>query len=260
MKNRTTTVSGVPVMKHVINAIVMGLVPIIPAMTGCTAKSERYVVDCWGSMQEALREGRTEGHVGLTRFDGANGMIAVGALEGLSGEVLVVDGDIWQSRVDEHGAAITTQGATSDDRATMLTAARIDRWREIPIDKDVSASSAEKFLVQAARDAGFDLQHPVPFMVSGTMLNLELHVVAGACPMATSHGRTDTKLRPPFQKSWVRSSAKLAGFLAERHEGTLTHHGSRMHAHVLVDQTPPVMGHIDSVGFAAGSILYFPNR
>ncbi len=247
------------VKTHAACLIAVGAIS-LPAVCGCQSKSKSYEIERWGSMHEALREGRTGGRVGLARFDGARDTIAVGALEGLSGEILVIEGDVWLSRVDDNGAAMTTRGASTDDHATMLTAGRVARWRAIPIESDVLPTGVEEFLVDSARAAGFDPQCPIPFKVVGKLLDLELHVVAGACPMAASHGRTESAMRPPFRKSWERANAKLVGFLAEGLEGTLTHHGSRMHAHALVEVDEPVMGHVDRVGIASGGILYLPGR
>ncbi len=258
MHNRITSKFGLSSSCRTSFPLVAGSLLLVSAMMGCTAHSNRIAVQRWGAMRETLRDGRTEGRVRLTDFEGVDGAMAVGALEGLSGEVLILDGDVWLSRVNDLGVAKTTRGALQHERATLLTAACVTQWQEIPIDKDVPASAIENFLVDAARDAGFDPKDPVPFMVTGTLMDLELHVIAGACPLAASQGQAERTLRQPFRKSFATSSSKLVGFLVEGQEGVLTHHGSKMHTHALVGIDPPIMGHVDRVGIATGCVLYLP--
>ncbi len=256
MHHRATFLHSDSPIARVIFPLIAGAVMLASTTLGCASQS----VQRWGSMREVLHEGRTEGRVQLADFNGVDDMVAVGALEGLSGEVVIVDGDVWLSRVNDLGQANTTRGAARNDRATLLTAAHVTQWREILIDHDVPASEVETFLIDAARVAGFNPKKTVPFMVTGALVDIKLHIIAGVCPLAASHGRAKTTLRQPLRKSWETSSARLVGFLTENQEGVMTHHGSIMHTHVLVDIDPPVMGHLDRVGFTNGCVLYFPKR
>ncbi len=52
-----------------------------------------------GSMREVMRDGQTEGRVLLSEAAEESGAIAVGALEWLGGEVTIVEGEAWVSRV-----------------------------------------------------------------------------------------------------------------------------------------------------------------
>jgi hypothetical protein len=51
----------------------------------------------------------------------------------------------------------------------------------------------------------------------------------------------------------------VLGFFAKDQEGVMTHHGSNIHIHGLLDKNGGVAtGHLDSVTMNKGAKLYFP--
>ncbi len=207
----------------------------------------------WGAMREVLAKGKTEGRVRLRDFAGSKGVYAIGALAGLNGEVTILDGEVWVSRVRESRADCRLLEA-NDTQATLLVMARVSRWTEHPITEDVSAENMEAFIKGVAEEAGLDVSRPFPFLVEGPFAKLDAHIANGMCPMRADPNSDQAPIR--FHLDAVRGT--LVGLHALGQEGVLTHHGSKTHVHVVIGGDQPQMGHVESIELMAGSVLKLP--
>ncbi len=209
----------------------------------------------WGTLQEALRDGQVEGRVRVG--DAAHeGIFAVGALEGLRGEVTIVNGEIWISEGAAEQAA-TTRGFVSDEQATVLFAAEVEHWQDFPVAGDVDPSVFDAFLAEQAKLAGIDATHPFPFIVEGKLRHLKLHVIAGQCPMRSRMLNEDPKF-PPYEWQAEATDGRLVGIYATDSGGVVCHAGSDTHVHAIIENDMELTGHVESVGLAAGSTLRLP--
>jgi hypothetical protein len=209
----------------------------------------------WGTIREVLRFERTQGRVTLDDIT-SESAVGLGALAGLHGEVLVVDGEAWVSRVDGD-ARPDARLATADEEATFLVLAEVPLWKDIPVGQDIPPADVERFLRKAAEFAGLDWSRPFPFVVRGTVLSAEMHVLNGKCPFANPDLPPESA---PFRASFGTTPATLVGFYGEGVEAVITHHGSRVHVHGRLGGERPIVGHMDSFGVAAGSVLQLPMR
>ena len=75
------------------------------------------------------------------------------------------------------------RGQASDAMATVLFTAQVAEWQEVSVDAAVDPSELEAFLADQARSAGIDPTRPFPFVLSGNLEYLRLHVIGGECPM-----------------------------------------------------------------------------
>jgi hypothetical protein len=209
----------------------------------------------WGTVREVLRFERTQGRVTLTDV-AAPSAVGLGALAGLHGEVLVVDGEAWVSRVDGD-ARPDARLAEEDEEATFLVISEVPQWTVVRVRQDVAPDDLERFLREAAEFAGLDWSRPFPFIVRGTVFSAELHVLNGKCPVAFPDLPPEQQ---PFRASFGRTPGTLVGFYGEGVEAILTHHGSRVHIHGRLGGDRPIVGHLDAVGIAAGAVLQLPKR
>lgn len=212
-------------------------------------------VQGWGTLREALRDGRTQGRVAVADV-ARPGVYAVGALEGLRGEVTIVDGDVWMTEGGAERVA-TSHGHPGSARATVLFAADVTAWRDVPVDEDVEPDELDAFVVAAARAAGLDPSQPFPFLVEGGLRHLELHVVAGECPIrARALDREMTA--PPYELRADAADGRLVGIHAPDSAGIVCHLGSESHVHAVLPADGGLTGHVEAVGLAAGSVLKLP--
>jgi alpha-acetolactate decarboxylase len=235
----------------------LGLALMVVGALGGACTPTRWDGDTrhWGAIREVLRFERTQGRVQLadvtTPFT-----VGLGALAGLKGEVLVVDGEVWVSRADGD-ARPEALLANEDEEATLLVLAEVPRWIEIPVEEDVFPPDLEHYVRTAAESAGLDWSRPFPFVVRGTFLFAELHVLNGKCPFAHDDLPAEQQ---PFRASFGSTPGIVVGFYGEGMEGLLMHAGSKVHVHGLLGGQRPIVGHLDEVGLAAGSVLQLPLR
>jgi len=83
-----------------------------------------------------------------------------------------------------------------------------------------------------------DPKTPIPVRVRGKVTRLQVHVIAGACPIATPDGPS------PWRYDGPADNVKLVGFYVEGAAGKWTHHTHQSHLHAVSDQA---MGHLDGV-------------
>lgn len=215
-------------------------------LVGCTA-SPTPVVRTWGSMRQALKLGQSEARVIPTEVVGPH-TIGVGALAELAGEVTVVDGRVRvaEGLAEEPGCS---RAATSADAATLLVLADVDTWIEFELPACADRSTLEAVALQHLRELGRDPSNPTPLRVHGQATALDLHVIAGSCPVATPAGQA------PWRHHAVDVEVELVGILAVGHAGHLTHHTSITHLHAVLGETS---GHLDGIALAPGARLSLP--
>jgi alpha-acetolactate decarboxylase len=221
------------------------------ALAGCAAAPG--TVRTYGTLREALRDGATQARVDVAEIAGPT-LCAVGAAAGLDGEITALDGACWISRV--RGGAVQTE-RSHQAAATVLFAAEVARWTSVAVEADVHPAALEAFVGECARAAGLDPNAPFPFAVEGELLAMDVHVLAGQCPIrARMLGLPVTS--PPWRARFDRVRGRLVGIHARDAAGVITHHGSATHVHAVVEGDSAFTGHCDAVGIAAGATLRLP--
>lgn len=212
------------------------------------APAELVVV---GGMRDVMRDGHTEARTSLQAFT-APGSFGVGALAGLEGEILIDDGQVLVARSTE-----AVVPAADTDQATLLVVARVPSFTTVILREAVDMFGLEQALAAAVPGADAADAEPLPLVIEGEVEELDLHVVRGYCP----HGVPKAGAQPP--ERWSVASGEVArvrlvGLFAVGREGLLTHHGTALHVHALVDGSPRVMGHVDALRLRAGARLLLP--
>jgi hypothetical protein len=198
--------------------------------------------------------GNTQPRVALSDVVSKPGAIAVGALAGLGGEITIIYGDVWVARSMAGDAVVTGPAVHRGDRATLLTVAHVSRWVDVPLPNGASSDELDAVIANAARSAGVDTTKPFPFIIEGNLLHVEAHVIAGSCPIANPNGEQPWRLSRP-----ASAPGLLVGFYAEGAEGVMTHHGSPLHAHVVMERNgTTITAHADSVVVGPGAAMRVP--
>lgn len=183
--------------------------------------------------------------------------IAIGAMEGLAGEVTIYDGNVWVATPSGETIVVTGPLPRTDANATLLTLAYVNAWTETPITEQAEGAALEALIKRAATAQGLDTSKPFPFAIKGNLQTLDLHVINGYCPHATDPA---TQSAQPWQwSSETPSEVVIVGFYAENAAGLMTHHGTNVHAHAILDvDGTTITGHIDHVIVEPGMTLRLP--
>jgi alpha-acetolactate decarboxylase len=207
----------------------------------------------WGTMREVLREGKTRARVNLSHV-ARKGTWGVGALASLEGEITIIDGKASLAVVKD--GKHTHRKLSKKDVATLLVLAEVERWDEQPLVEARTLKDLERVLESAiARSAFRSGKQPVPIRIEGRLDDLAIHVIQGACPVASPDGPA------PWRWHGRTDHGTLVGIYCEGSEGKLTHHSSRMHLHAVfkTESGQTLSGHVDDVALGEGVRLYLPS-
>lgn len=207
-------------------------------------------VATYGTLHEVLGQGQTQGRVVLAEASTSPGTVGIGALEGLSGEVVVFEGEVYTGRVESE-EVVSTRG-DSRDQAAFLAVADVPAWEELHLARTLGWEQLEPFLKEFSDQNQLSESDAFPFVIEGQLLSLKSHVINGSCPIAHPDGPA------PARQAAQKATGRLVGFYSKLPPGTLTHHGSRLHVHVVLAGGEPLVAHVDEVTVTAGSRLLVP--
>lgn len=204
-------------------------------------------VTVYGALREMIHDGRIEGRVELASVV-RSGTYGVGALEGMRGEITLVDGAAWLA-VGERDGGKARQGVVGE-RAALLVASNVSAWRDVAIDAAITDLDAA--IERYAVSAGLSIDKPFAFVIEGEV-DATWHVLKGPPTPGTSphdHARNAVV-------GTLAGRATVVGFFSKTHVGVFTHMGHTVHAHVI-DPRSGVGGHADQLTVRAGSTLRLP--
>ncbi len=223
------------------------------AIGGC---SSSHTVTQYGGIRDALQMGNTQAQVTFEEVQSKQHAYAVGALPNLDGEITIFNGTIYTATTQDGNTATTELADETFDAATLLTATHVEEWvtTDLPSNHPI-----EEAIELMAIIMGIDTETPFPFLISGTTKNYHLHVINGYCPV------TNPDLNSQFQPWRLDSSNSeditVVGFYAKNQEGVMTHHGSNVHIHGIMEINGVLTsGHLDSVELNDGAILFLPTE
>lgn len=144
----------------------------------------------------------------------------------------------------------------ASDRATLLTLCYVAKWNDVALTQPLGEDDLEAAVETHARAQGIDPRRPFLFVIDGTIAHLESHVIAGSCPLS---GMTTSDTEPWRLSIDEPLKATLVGFFTAGQAGIMTHHGSRVHMHVvMLREGRTITAHVERAEVAAGSVLRLP--
>jgi len=229
------------------------LVICIAFSMGCTPAKEEITeeVRLVGEMKNIMWKGQLQGNIYLDSIANKNLLNGLGPLDSLSGEILILDGKSYISRVLTESTMEVKENF--DARAPFFAYAPIAAWttEDLP-DSVQNLQQLEQFLSVRSKAT----QNPFLFKVSGTVEDATIHVVnlprgtKVSSPEEAHLGRTFYSLK--------NEDVDLLGFYSKNHKTIFTHHDTFLHIH-LINSKRDKMGHLDEVQFKKQRIkLHLP--
>jgi acetolactate decarboxylase len=230
------------------------VLPLLFCLTACSEPTPNPGNVRWyGELRGIMHRNDLNAHAQLTDFAQIPHLYALGAVEGLKGEVLVLDGQPLVSQVQGDSLVIRED---FDLGATLLVTAQVDAWQEIQIPHNVRTyPQLESFIGEVAATSGLNADLPFPFLLTGTVASVDWHVINW--PEGDTEHTHEKHIRSGLHDTWTQRKVEMLGFYSSSHHAIFTHHTTNMHIHVYtVDGT--LSGHADNLELGEGMVLKLP--
>jgi len=206
----------------------------------------------WVGAQRAVLAGDLGSHISLERLAGLAHLYAVGPVAGLRGEITVVDGRPYVSRVED-GRIVVDRSFRHE--AAFLVWAQVARWHDLAIPDTVAdGRDLEDFVLERTRGPGMHLEAPFAFVMRGVAARVSLHILDRRDDRPHSRERhEEIKVRFAIE----RCAVEIVGFCSQRHAGIFVPAGRRMHMHVCSSDRG-MAGHVDDLRPGPGMKLRLP--
>lgn len=193
-----------------------------------------------GEMRKVMQRADLSPSIALDTVS-RSGVYGLGVVEGLKGEIIVLDGKCYISWIQEDETKTET---TCDIKAAMLVYQNVKAWSTTKSDRPIqSVSDLEKYLDDMGRKNGASMDTPFVFQIKSTRGNINYHIIdwkAGVEHTMANHKQ--------FAKTGELQGEGITilGFYSNRHQGVFTHHDSKLHLHVI-SQDAKIVGHVDQL-------------
>lgn len=207
-----------------------------------------------GSFMRMMHQQDTSGVVSLDSL-GVPGGWGVGAMAGLMGEVVILDGRVLVSRGDDLEGRTTAPA--QGEKAALLAYGTVADWRKLALPHDMDLEALARFVSTNAD--GLDLSAGFPLRLEGRFPVLNWHVVAGA-PAAGGHDMSQGMPQGPMNRYEEQGvSGQIVGiFAGSTNIGAASHPGQPLHLH-YISEGAARSGHVDDILFPAGTDLWLPD-
>lgn len=212
-----------------------------------------YVIHFINHMRDVIMSGKRDAVLDLRTLNKKSHLYGLGPIEGLTGEVTIIDGKPALSRIGADHLPHVTE--SYDVGVPFFVWAEVDSWRTITIPSTVTSSEElEKFIGETA--SKFSLDKAFPFLVTGKLKLVNYHVV-NAKPDTPAGMEAHKQIQVPFDLK--QSTVTLVGFWSNQHRGVFTPMDSNMHVH-FQSADNIASGHVQHLELSGNeNTLHLPN-
>lgn len=232
------------------------LVLTILAVSSCTTSpnmGNNFHVDHKGALKNMMHKGDLSAKADLADFENTEHFYALGAVENLKGEILVVDSKPYVSYVQDNNLMMSN---SYDHKATLLVYASVSEWKSYAIPDHVTTyQELEKHIDEVAAERGIDTDEPFPLLINGKAKSFDWHVIDWK-DGDTEHSH-EKHIRSGLYGTKTEREVEILGFYSNSHHAIFTHHTTNMHLHVKTPDNT-FAGHLDDLTLGQGMILKLP--
>ncbi len=202
------------------------------------------------AMREVMHKGELQGKFRFDTLSSTEHLYGIGPLEGLRGEILILDG---VPLVSTYASGSTMHVAENTElSAPFFVYSKVSDWEETPLSADiVDLSSLENYLIERIDT----LDEPFCFKLTGKADVAEIHVQN--LPIGKKVSSPKEAHQGQVNYTLMNRDVTLVGFFSKNHQGIFTHHDTFMHLHLVTD-AQDFMGHLDHIAMR-DMTLYLPN-
>ena len=202
-----------------------------------------------GAMMNIMQKGELFGTIDLDTISDKKHLYGLGPVEYLKGEILIVDGKCFISKVSSRGSIRMKE--TYKTKAPFFVYENVERWNEISLPDSVcTIPQLESFLDQTTKDHS----RPFAFKLTATVDSGDIHIVN--LPKGTAVHSPEDVFKYQKQYDLKNEKVTLVGFFSTSHQGIFTHHDTYVHIH-LITSDEKKMGHLDKLNLQKGTVKLF---
>lgn len=216
----------------------------------CNKTIEKNTVFYNGALKNFMHKGDISAKIDLKDIDSIPHLYALGAVENLKGEIIIMDGQPVISK-DVNDQLILDR--SFEHKASLLVYAGVENWDSVDIPvKITTMEELEHFVEKNARENGINTDEPFPFMVEGKVTSVDWHVIDWD---VNDNVHTHEKHKNSGLSGTISNvDVTILGFYSKHHHTIFTHHSTNMHLHVITNDNQ-IAGHLDNVVLSPGMIL-----
>lgn len=215
---------------------------------------DKFKVEYKGALKNIMHKGDISAQADLTDFQDTKHFYALGAVENLKGEILILDSKPYISSVQDQELTISN---SFEHKATLLVYASVGKWANFIIPDNVSTyEDLEKHIEQTAKDNGINTDEPLPFMLSGTAKSFDWHLIDWK-DGDTEHSH-EKHINSGLHGTLTDQDVEILGFYSNSHHAIFTHHTTNMHLHIKTTDNK-TSGHLDGLTLGQGMTLKLPD-
>ncbi len=212
------------------------------------ASSEVHVL---GEMRRMFMAHDIGANVEVAKVNQHPHLYALGPVEGLKGEIVVVDGQVFVSQVKGNAARVILD---PEVKSVFLVYASVPAWRQVEIPSSVTTEKDLATFLESKIPA----QSRTAFLVHAKARHARYHIqnFQGVAKDLTHEAHDKAKVFYELSDTPV----ELIGFFTNREEdgGSFVHQGQSTHTHLISDDHK-LMGHLESIVLAPGATLFLPD-
>ncbi len=192
-----------------------------------------------GAMKNVMWKGELDNSIDLDTIGKKEGLYGLGPLNQLKGELLVMNGTGYASKVNSGTTMSVEKGLHFS--APFFVYANVLEWKEIQLPSVIKTiSDLETYLDNHV----IDIDRPFPFKLTGQVAKAQIHVQN--LPEGTLISSPQDAHQGQVIYDLTDVSADILGFFSTEHQGIFTHHDSFVHLH-LITSDEQKMGHVDKL-------------
>ncbi len=212
-----------------------------------------FKVEHAGALKNMMHKGDLSAYADLNDFKEEPHLYALGAVENLKGEILILDGVPHISSDQNDTLKIDN---SFDYKASLFVYSSVSEWTEIEFSNNIqSYEDFEIFVAQAAKQNGIDLSKPFPFLLKGMADSLNWHVINW--PEGDTEHSHEKHIQSGLHGTHLNTEVEILGFYSDSHHAIFTHHTTNMHLH-FISEDKSKTGHVDGLVLGKGMKLYLP--
>ena len=215
----------------------------LSVLVACSKREPKSfpVVRYAGALRNVTELGDSSSHIYLDTILPHRRLYAIGALKGLSGQILVIDGRPYSSKINAKGRNKIKMNF--DLEAPWLVYAHVRDWQQVELTSDsiLTQQSLGSHIEKLARAKGINVEKPFPFMLSGSFRKLDYHI-----DHLVKKNKSGHKKQPQTRFSLTDPNVIIVGFFSRNHQNVFTEPGSNV-VMAFMTTTASQIGQIDQL-------------